>query len=94
MIVTEEEAKTKRCQESFPACANVLPEGVMYASVWHYPPPPTGHGAATAVTSAPTRCLGSDCMAWRWQLSPSARGVDRQMDDDRTLGYCGKAGRP
>ena len=31
----------------------------------------------------PTRCVGPDCMAWRW------------MDNkERYLGYCGLVGRP
>ena len=74
MIVTEEEAKTKRCQESYPACREVSPEG-------HHISASTGGGYATQ--TAPSFCIGSACMAWRW------------MDQDhQDKGYCGKAGRP
>lgn len=64
MIVTEQEASTKRCQESFAAAHGVSPDGATYASSWHYPPPPMG--AASAVHTAPLTCIGSACMAWDW----------------------------
>lgn len=37
-----------------------------------------------------TLCIGSKCMAWRWRFP--GRDTDRSQNDDRALGYCGKAG--
>lgn len=64
MIVTEEEAKKKRCQETMQ------------------------HVRETR------NCLGSACMAWRWNDSLDL--ID-QMVAERAgtrLGFCGKAGKP
>lgn len=42
-------------------------------------------------------CIGPECMAWRWNQSPSrvlersAVGLD---DDGKRNGYCGLAGKP
>lgn len=72
MIVTEEEAKTKRCQESFgqyyitptgEGSHQPIVHGVGYQ-----------HGAGYAVSSmpalptvaSPSHCIGSACMAWRF----------------------------
>lgn len=33
-------------------------------------------------------CIGSDCMAWRWELLLLAE------KDENALGYCGLAGKP
>lgn len=51
MIVTEAEAKTKRCQESF--APPLSDTGHMIAS-----------STATAIQTAPAYCIGSACMAW------------------------------
>jgi hypothetical protein len=64
MMTTEEEAKTKICQEAI--SAQLHDDKVADAS----------------------RCIGSACMAWRWQDNLS----DRSVRGPR--GYCGKAGRP
>lgn len=70
MIVTEEEAKTKYCQESF------------------------GPGSGSwETTPAQRRCMGSTCMAWRWHFNGDIRNIDRGQNDDRSLGFCGLAGR-
>jgi hypothetical protein len=58
MIVTEEEAKTKRCQESF-GDRYTTKDGAMIVA------PLTG-GVQPVVTS-PSFCIGSACMAWRWR---------------------------
>lgn len=39
-----------------------------------------------------TRCLGSGCMAWRWEIADTADG--RGIEMSKTYGYCGLAGRP
>ena len=36
------------------------------------------------------RCIGSDCMAWRWQPNAS---VSQGINGTRP-GYCGLAGKP
>jgi len=51
------------------------------------------YGGSSAISSANRaqndkpvgRCIGSDCMAWRWQRSEAL---------DASRGYCGLAGRP
>ena len=35
-----------------------------------------------------TRCVGSDCMMWRWDEG------GRKFGNDATHGYCGLAGEP
>jgi hypothetical protein len=91
MIVTEEEAKTKRCQEAFPAAYGLSEGGIQSGPIATHSVPGVSMssigGAAYAVYSephggAPMHCLGSACMAWRW-----SHGSD-------DMGYCGKAGKP
>lgn len=80
MIVTEEEAKTKRCQESF-GDRNVSSAGYAYPGG-----PYAGQaGATVAIHTSPTMCIGSNCMAWRWHTDIHGRAGG---------GYCGKAGVP
>jgi hypothetical protein len=90
MIVTEEEAKTKRCQESF-GDRNLTQEGMAV----HAPYPLSSSGFVSmsgyAVTTSPTHCIGSACMAWRWQQAMAADGLNVVTTD---RGYCGKAGKP
>jgi hypothetical protein len=94
MIVTEEEAKTKRCQESYPAASGLSPDGAVYASGWHHPPPPAPAGATgTAVHTAPINCIGSACMAWRWQKLPDWALDKEGLPIKPSRGFCGKAGR-
>lgn len=79
MRVTEEEAKTKRCQESF-GDNNVSPAGhaigMPVSGAYH-------HGATLAVQTSPSHCIGSACMAWRWAEVYEGANI---------RGYCGKAG--
>lgn len=59
--------------------------------------------------SAFAKCIGSNCMMWRWANKPNPAwqppnmmttyGADTRNDppayiDDTTRGYCGLAGRP
>lgn len=80
MIVTEEEAKTKRCQESYPACSQVSPEGHTFAVAMS--------GGAYSMQTAPSYCIGSACMAWRWFDNTDDQAIKQPR------GYCGKAGAP
>lgn len=82
MLTTEEEAKTKRCQEGFHGAD--LGTGYMEARPAFVSVGAGAYGYATA----PTNCIGSGCMAWRWHMT---------LNDDYGLvqsdkGYCGKAG--
>lgn len=94
MLTTEDEAKTKRCQESFPASQGLSIDGaITHTSSPALPAgyPLTsggGYGVTMATASAPLMCLGSACMAWRWSLPESINAADN------IFGYCGKAGRP
>jgi hypothetical protein len=84
MIVTEEEAKSKRCQESFGDTV-VSPMGysTVGLSPFQHSVSYSGGAAGSVVQSSPSMCIGSACMAWRW--ADSAIGI---------TGYCGKAGKP
>lgn len=87
MIVTEEEAKTKRCQESF-GNEYRTPDGNMLTSsgVGMF-----GHGwSGIAAQASPSFCIGSGCMAWRWENSVSIRHGEEPGPTSR--GFCGKAG--
>lgn len=97
MILTEEEAKTRRCQESFGPLF-MTPEGgehhiPRYATSATAAPsglmanvasPGFGHNMPTI--ASPGYCIGSKCMAWRWRVTEGAAW------DDKPVGYCGKAG--
>jgi hypothetical protein len=103
MIVTEEEAKTKRCQEGYAAAYGLSEDGkqsgpiATHSSAGYSPMGGMG-GAAYAVYSqphggAPINCLGSACMAWR--TFSGAHPVTLQtIERDGSHGYCGKAGKP
>ena len=92
MIVTEEVAKTKRCQESY-AATSVSPTGHMV----------TISATSTGlIATAPSMCIGSACMAWRFltrldemRLGQNEIAVYSEVDiETEVVGYCGKAGRP
>jgi hypothetical protein len=99
MILTEEEAKTKRCQEGFG------PSPVQVPSITTHGDPhnPYGHSwtTTTVAQSAPVNCIGSACMAWRrWGAQlPDCLPFDLNPysplpEGAVALGYCGKAGKP
>lgn len=96
MTLTEEEAKTKRCQESF-GDHSVSPYGYSFS----VPEPMHSVGVSMVATTSPSMCIGSGCMAWRWEriLNPDLvegntvrADVATWIDSDK--GYCGKAGNP
>ena len=98
MIVTEQEAKTKRCQESFG-------DGNL-GSGFAEPRPAFSFGGAgfvttAAATTSPMYCIGSACMAWRWHAwatykhrDDDGRSFDMEVRLSETHGFCGKAGIP
>ena len=89
MIVTEEEAKTKRCQEGFGPPLSDTPMLFSMSS-----------GACWASPSSPINCIGSACMAWRYATEKQleeAGFLESDLEKDGvalTPGYCGKAGLP
>lgn len=95
MIVTEEEAKTIRCQESFGPHYVTADGGQSHMPVMHAVSIHQGaygavlNGPALPTVAAPAFCIGSKCMAWRWHmLEGDAWTVSAPH------GYCGKAGKP
>lgn len=96
MIVTEEEAKTKRCQEAFPA-ADALSMHGSTESVPASSIPMMGFASGAGAMgfaryTAPTNCVGSACMAWRWGEWAEDPTTRQRLGGIR--GYCGKAGKP
>lgn len=74
MILTEAEAKTKRCQEAFPAAYGLSKDGQQSHPIATHSVagPAMMGGAGYAVYSEPTGgapfyCLGAGCMAWQWK---------------------------
>ena len=79
MILTEKEASTKRCQESF-GPVFTSPHGTALTVV-----------GGNVTVSSPTNCIGSSCMAWRWYEYNTDKNNGNRLDGK--TGYCGKAGR-
>jgi hypothetical protein len=65
MILTEEEAKTKRCQESFGP--PLSPDGTAILAAAMY----------QSTTTSPSHCIGSACMAWRFSADETGDGIPR-----------------
>lgn len=107
MILTVEEAATKRCHEGYAASKGVTVKAA---------DPPTTAYATQAITSvnamgagystlsavpeqgptAPFYCIGPQCMAWTWATIYDAEGVEMVQErtvDGLPLGFCGKAQR-
>ena len=89
MMHTETEAKTKWCPHS------LADSDVGGAFNRHSSDTTTAHG---------TNCLGSACMAWRWEeslqlkdtrqiLKPNESYLPAQVETVRVTGYCGLAGK-
>lgn len=65
MIVTEEEAKTKRCQEAFGAAPHLNPTGeTIYRKIEEDKKIIYKGADYISTANAPSYCLGSGCMAW------------------------------
>lgn len=84
MLLTEQEAASKRCQES-------------YGPPLLYDPSVHPHGLTSAIGAvvvgaihSPSHCIGSSCMAWRWRDDPCRLS----KDDPPPRGFCGKAIQP
>lgn len=92
--MTEQEAKTKWCPfaripSHISGAANVPPLAINRLS--------RPDSQAAAFPFAGLTCIGSACMAWRWNEQTAARkGTDiaaySVSSEDR--GFCGLAGRP
>jgi hypothetical protein len=94
MILTVEEAATRRCQESFgPYYVTQAGGETHYPTLHSVMSSGGGSGVfASAVSSQPALptiaspgyCIGPKCMAWKW--------ADK-TDDGTFTGFCGKVGR-
>jgi hypothetical protein len=76
--MTEDEAKTKVC------CGSPVVVGPILAAAFH--------SQSGSPVKADTKCVASDCMAWRWK-----EGLDKDPKDGhfkKLFGYCGLAGPP
>lgn len=65
MILTVEEAKTRRCQEGF-GPGPMSPNGMTFVAM---------AGTCYAQATSPTCCIGPDCMAWCWAHHRTIDGV-------------------
>ena len=90
MIVTEEEAKTKRCCGP-EGCGKANSDDMNKISalcVEMRPLPP--EAVAWALKQADQMCIGSACMEWRWFGVVSTMLVDVNLPPPKH-GYCGYA---
>ena len=85
--MTEDEAKTKWCP--FARYVSIRGEGI---NRWI-------HEGETQTNPEPSRCIASDCMAWRWTTAPDraesyAREAPRAHREHPFVakGHCGLAG--
>jgi len=101
MILTEEEAKTKRCQESFGPLYVTERGGETYVPLFTAVPFAYNTSVATGgpqlpTVASPSHCIGSACMAWRWDKN--TQSTCKYPDGTKAThpltwkGYCGKAG--
>jgi len=77
MLVTEDEARTIRCPLSYGA-RFTDPNGAEVIMIEPY---------SQAVMAAPSFCIGTKCMAWRW-----AARLDQRGPGLPPIGFCGMAG--
>lgn len=87
MLVTPEEAATRRCQEAYAASDGVTFGNVGATRTEEYPSLSfiSGGSMIKQGPTAPFNCIGPRCMAWRM--------TEGRTLDGTYLGYCGKAGR-
>ena len=76
--MTEQEAKTKAC------CMSFSLQGVH----------PSVAGQTTFTTFEPRNCIGSACMAWRWDSVGMEYEHAGYGGKDKGKGHCGLAGKP
>lgn len=95
-LCTEEEAKERWCPFARATLFAEEPDGEVTVIAGA----PTFNRFAEARASGPTnppscRCIGSQCMAWRWGDDDAALN-ERMHGREATpeLGYCGLAGKP
>lgn len=94
MIVSEEEAKTKRCQQSFGDRRTSLDARTVAMA--------SPYGSSYEVPTSPTHCIGSACMAWCWKAWINSKTPDVTFFDRRAaqnynyydgeavrVGFCG-----
>ena len=90
--MTEEEAKTKSCPQSFAPEVDGEPN-----------PQFPGHMKGQRYGGFQMRCLGSDCMWWRWMPQTQATDGSWNVHEtehwkgyraDAKEGFCGLAGTP
>lgn len=74
-LVTEKEAAEKWC----PYGAGAKMVGEFSAD---------GHPLTVYIRPETARCIGSKCMAWRWNEPPGPRAPDDMREPD-IRGYCG-----
>jgi hypothetical protein len=92
MLTTEDEAKTKRCHASFAASTGITTDGsIMSTSAPMVHHSVYGGSYAVQTASAPLCCIGSACMAWRWENEKTETGIQSHHP---AHGFCGLAGRP
>lgn len=89
MIITEEEAKNKRCQEGFGQ--PIYNSQTTTSDLNLVAISSQSYGSGMAVFGAPSHCIGSGCMAWMWVVADRSDTYGRESADK---GFCGKAGRP
>jgi hypothetical protein len=81
MILTVEEASTKRCQESYapPLSAGGYANPTATITTASY----GGVGSSYFISemTSPAFCIGPKCMAWKWL---------GKTNDGQFTGYCGK----
>ena len=92
--MTEDEAKTKWCPFYQVATSggdtstfetdNRPPEHELRENVWH----PTGK------VHEQCRCIGSACMAWRWEMEYVTIEGTNKFELSKVNGHCGLAGKP
>jgi len=80
--MTEEQAKTKWCP--------MVRGGLNVHTTWGSPREP----GAEQRNPAAARCIGSDCMMWRWNEKYKANGTPDPDPVQGEHGYCGLAGKP